>query len=69
MSDIEGKGNLKAWAKEATKHSVGTEGAIADFKAGDVKDWKQPQRKSEGRGWAPMDKVTQANTFTGQSKK
>ena len=26
-------------------------------------------RKFEGRGWAPMDKVTQANTFTGQSKK
>ena len=24
----------------------------------DVEDWKQPQRKSEGRGWAKMDSVT-----------
>ena len=52
------KGNLR--------HDLGGEGAAKDFNAGDQ---PTPVRKFEGRGWAPMDKVTQANTFTGQSKK
>jgi hypothetical protein len=28
-------------------------------------DWKQPQKKTEGRGWADMKATTADNTYTG----
>jgi len=30
-----------------------------------VEDWKQPQRKEEGRGWAKAKATTADNTYTG----
>jgi hypothetical protein len=36
------------------------------YAAGDVKDWKQPQKKSEGKGWADMRQTTADNTYTGK---
>ena len=53
--------------KAALRHDLGGEGAAKDLKA--TETYPSQVRKFEGRGWAPMDKVTQANTFTGQSKK
>ena len=31
-------------------------------------DWKQPQRKQEGQGWANMDNVTASHTYTGSKR-
>ena len=45
------------------KHNLGTEGANANYAAHDVEDWKQPQRKEEGRGWTKA----KADTYTGPS--
>ena len=53
--------------KAALRHDLDGEGAAKDLKA--TETYPSQVRKFEGRGWAPMDKVTQANTFTGQSKK
>ena len=53
--------------KSQLRHDLGGEGAAKDLKA--TETYPSQVRKFEGRGWAPMDKVTQANTFTGQSKK
>ena len=53
--------------KGQLRHDLGGEGAAKDLKA--TETYPSQVRKFEGRGWAPMDKVTQANTFTGQSKK
>ena len=72
---ISNKDNLAGWAdyaksnsympdKAQLKHNLGTEGANADYAAHNVKDWKQPQRKEEGRGWT-KDSVTD-NTYTGK---
>ncbi len=55
------KGNSYMPDKAQLKHNLGTEGANADYRAHDVKDWKQPQRKSEGRGW-----TGKADTYTGK---
>jgi len=43
--------------------SATAQSTFADYRQGDVKDWKQPQRKAEGRGWT-KDSVTD-NTYTG----
>jgi hypothetical protein len=70
------KDNLVGWAdyakrnsyqcdKAELRHKVGTEGANADFATHDVGDWKQPQRKEEGRGWAKAKATTSDNTYTG----
>ena len=73
--------DLKAWSdrakansyhcdKDELKHNLGTEGANADYAAHDDKDWKQPQRKEEGRGWAKAKGTTSDNTYTkGGSKR
>jgi hypothetical protein len=69
---VSNKSNLKDWAdyakgnsyhceKAQLKANLGTEGASADYAAHDVKDWEQPQRKSEGRGWTKA----KADTYTG----
>ena len=39
-------------------------GANADYNKHDDKDWRQPQRKEEGRGWAKA--TTSDNTYTGK---
>jgi hypothetical protein len=31
-----------------------------------VHDWKQPQRKTEGRGWSDMKVTTADNTYIGK---
>jgi len=75
---IGNKSNLKDWAeyskrnschadKAQLKHNLGTEGANADYRAHDVEDWNQPQRKEEGRGWAKAKATTSDNTYTGPS--
>ena len=69
--------NLAGWAdyakrnsyrcdKQALKRNLGGEGAKADFAAHDVEDWKQPQRKEEGRGWAKPTSDLSDNTYTGK---
>jgi hypothetical protein len=69
--------NLAGWAdyakrnsyrcdKQALKRNLGGEGAKADFAAHDVEDWKQPQRKEEGRGSAYMKRTSADNTYTGK---
>ena len=74
---IGNKSNLKDWADYAKRNSympdkaqlkanLGTDGAKADYAAHDVKDWKQPQRKEEGRGWAKAKATTSDNTYTGK---
>ena len=65
--------NLKDWADyaksnsyqpdgAAVKHSLGSEGCDHDIEEG-----LPPlprQKDSEGKGYAPIDKVTQRNTYT-----
>ena len=51
--------------KVQSRHDLGGEGTAADLRS--VPEFPVKQRKSEGQGWAPMDKVTQANTFTGST--
>lgn len=58
------KSNSYTPDRQAVRHSLGTEGANADYAAHDDKDWKQPQRKSEGRGFAPINKAAVPNTYT-----
>ncbi len=53
-------------SKAQFRHDLSGEGCAKDYAARDVKDWKQPQRKSEGRGYAPMDAVTASHTYTGK---
>jgi hypothetical protein len=60
------KGNSYMLDKAQLKHNLGTEGANADYRASDVKDWGQPQRKEEGRGWAKAKATTADNTYTGK---
>ena len=63
--------------KAQSRHDLGGEGAAKDLKAteGLIPAEARPPmgppnvRKFEGRGWAQMDKVTQANTFTGTTIK
>ena len=38
-----------------------------DWLTTDEKDWQQPQRKEEGRGWAKAKATTSDNTYTGQA--
>ena len=52
--------------KSQLRHDLGGEGAAKDYKSGDQ---PTPVRKFEGRGWAKMDAVTQATTFTGTTIK
>ena len=70
---IANKGNNADWSarskanryhadKSQLRHDLGGEGAAKDLKATETY-----VRKLEGNGWAPMDKVTQANTFTGST--
>lgn len=76
---IGNKSNLKDWAdyaksnsyhadKAQLRHDIGTEGANADYRQGDVKHWKQPQRNdSKSRYWAdPVNKAAVPNTTTGK---
>src|SRR4051812_34384098 len=49
--------------RNQSRHDLGGEGAGRDYKSGDE---LTPVRTSEGRGWAKMDAVTQAKTFTGK---
>ena len=35
------------------------------MRAHEVEDWKQPQRKEEGRGWAKAKATTSDNTHIG----
>ena len=73
------KDNLAGWADYAKRNSyhcdkaplkanLGTEGANADYRQGDVKDWKQPQRNDANvRYWAdPVNKAAKPNTTTGK---
>lgn len=73
--------DLKAWSNYSTsnsyhcdkaqlRHDIGTEGANADYKAGDVKDWKQPQRNdAKSRYWSdPINKAAVPNTDTGKKR-
>jgi hypothetical protein len=71
------KSNLKDWAeyskrnsyhanKAQLRHNIGMEGANADYAAHDDKDWRQPQRKSEGRGWAKPGCDLSDKTYTGK---
>jgi hypothetical protein len=50
--------------KSDLKRNLGTEGANADYNKHDDKDWRQPRRKEEGRGWAKA--TTSDNTLTGK---
>jgi len=50
--------------KAQLKQNLGTDGANADYAAHDAKDWEQPQRKEEGRGWAKAKATTSDNTYT-----
>jgi hypothetical protein len=61
------KSNSYHCDKAQSRHDLGGEGAAKDLKA--TETYPSQVRKSEGRGWAPMDKVTQANTFTGTTSK
>ena len=76
---IGNKSNLKAWSDYAKgnsympdraqlRHDIGTEVANADYRRGDDKDWKQPQRNdSESRYWSdPVNKAAMPNTYTGK---
>ena len=71
--------NLKDWtdyaegnsfdqkaSKAQSRHDLSADGCKADFKGDWSDDWKQPQRKSEGQGWAKMDKVAADNTYNGK---
>ena len=42
------------------KHDIGTEGANAEYAAHYMKDWRQSQKKSVGRGWAKAKATTAA---------
>ena len=60
---------LNTLAEQKAKHNLGTEGANADFAAHDVEDWKQPQKKSEGDGWAkPVNPEAAKNVYGGRGK-
>ena len=61
IDGIANKSNNKEWSavsksnsfhadKAQARHVLSGEGALRDFKAGDVKDWRQPQKDHEGRG-------------------
>jgi hypothetical protein len=50
--------------KAQLRHDVSSVGAAKDLKGDWSKDWQQPQKSQEGRGWAPMDAVKKRNTFT-----
>jgi hypothetical protein len=74
---IANKDNLAGWAdyakgnsyqcdKAALKANLDSGGpgdAVSDNKLDS--DWKQPQRKEEGRGWAKAKATTSDNTYTG----
>ena len=60
IDGIANKGNNADWSarskansyhadKGQLRHDLGGEGALKDFNAGDVKDWRQPQKDHEGR--------------------
>jgi hypothetical protein len=51
------------------KHNLGTEGANADYAAHDAKNWEQPQRKEEGRGWTKASENDNTYTSLGGSKR
>jgi hypothetical protein len=45
--------------------NLSSESAAADYNKHDDKDnWRQPQRKEEGRGWAKAKATTADNTYT-----
>jgi hypothetical protein len=58
------KGNSYHPDRAQLRHDIGTEGAKQDFGSG-IPDMPR-QKRSEGKGWADMDKVTADNTFTGK---
>ena len=41
------------------------EQSFEDWLTTDEKDWQQPQRKEEGRGWEKAKATTSDNTYTG----
>jgi hypothetical protein len=75
---ISNKENLAGWAdyakgnsympdKAKLRDNLSGEGAAADYNNHDDKDnWRQPQRKEEGRGWAKANATTADNTYTGK---
>jgi hypothetical protein len=67
-----GKGtaeNLKQWSKVSKANSDHPGHRPDEPRQPDVKkggDWKQPQQKSEGRGWAKPTSDLSDNTYTGK---
>jgi hypothetical protein len=77
-SGIGNRSNLRDWSdyakgnsfdpkdsKAQSRHDLSADGCKADFRGNWSDDWKQPQRKSEGRGWQnPINKAAVPNTYT-----
>jgi hypothetical protein len=71
--------NLKGWASYARKNSyhadkaklmdqlngAGTGDRINDCIPNN-EDWREPQKKSEGSGWAEISEAAKPNTYTGK---
>ena len=64
---IGNKENLASWADYAKGNSNLGDKSIRDAKAdpGLNDDWKQPQKREEGRGWVKPSATTADNTYTG----
>jgi hypothetical protein len=69
------KGNLKSWGdyskgnsyhadKAQLRHDIGTEGAAKDLAGDWSRDWQQPLKSQEGRGWAKINPAATPNTYT-----
>ena len=73
---IANKSNFRDWADYAKGNSYQCDkaelkanlspGGRADAENDWSKDWKQPQRKEEGRGWT-KDSVNPDQTYTGKN--
>jgi hypothetical protein len=72
------KGNLRGWAnysksnsyhcdKPQLRRDVSSVGAGKDVKGDWSKDWQQPQKSQEGRGWAKINPAANPNTYTTDS--
>jgi hypothetical protein len=80
ISGFAKESNLDNWASYAQKNSYGDNKAqckeqLAPVGRGDREDdwkadkWQEPQKKTEGRGWADMKATTADNTYTGNGSK
>jgi hypothetical protein len=78
ISGLANKASIRDWSayakagsyhcdKAQSRRDLGGEGAAKDLKA--TETYPSQVRKFEGKGWAKMDAVTQANTFTGTTSK